>query len=258
MKSYLLVEDLQAERDRLVAEVGLGKAEAEVPRQVADVGLYRQRLAETEEVVGLVVQADEGSRKAADTAVQADRVLALLLELQQQVDGVVVGVLTALGVLLGLERLEVVQLVQAQDRQLPELAVVDLAFFQQKLAADDLVARDGVARELDARYVEGLAFVDVDVEDRSASSPRRSRGTGVRHEVDVAALTVGLAQLLQPLAEHGGVEVFAVLLGELRTQRLHVRVGLVAREGDATELVACSLLQPASGCRCACRSTDAG
>jgi hypothetical protein len=49
------------------------------------------------------------------TAVQADGVLALFLQLQQQIDGAVVGVLAALGVLVGLQHVEVVQLVQAQD-----------------------------------------------------------------------------------------------------------------------------------------------
>ena len=81
------VEDLDAERDRLVAQVGLGEAEAEVAREVADVGVDGERLAEAEEVVGLVVEADEGARKAADAAVEADGVLALLLELEEQIDG---------------------------------------------------------------------------------------------------------------------------------------------------------------------------
>ena len=71
-------------------------------------------------------------------------------------------VLLDFGVLLGLQRLEILQLVQAQQAQFPQIAVVDLAFFQRQLAADDLVARRGVALELDAPDKELLAFVQID------------------------------------------------------------------------------------------------
>ena len=111
----LLVEDLDAERDRLVAQVGLGKAKAEIAREVADVGVDRERLAEAEEVVGLVVEADERTRETADAAVEADGVLALLLQLDEQVDGAGVGVLMGLDVLVGLEGVEVVELIQAEE-----------------------------------------------------------------------------------------------------------------------------------------------
>src|SRR6202000_2131059 len=100
------VEDLDAERDRLVAQIGFGESEAEVAVEVADVGVDRERLAEAEEGVGLVVEADEVSREAADAAVEADGVLALLLQLDKEIDGAVVGVLMGLDVLVGLEGVE--------------------------------------------------------------------------------------------------------------------------------------------------------
>ncbi len=75
--------------------------------------------AEAEEVVGLVVEADEGAGEAGDAAVEADGVLALFLELEQQVDGAVVGVLAGSRVLVGLEGLEVVELVEAQEGEVP-------------------------------------------------------------------------------------------------------------------------------------------
>ena len=118
-------------------QVGLGEAEVQVAREVADVGLHAQGFAQSEEVVGLVVQADEGAGEAADAAIQADGVLALLLHLEQQLDGGVLRVLVGLRVLFDLQRVKVVKLVQAQQAGLPEVAVVDLAFFQQQLAADD-------------------------------------------------------------------------------------------------------------------------
>ena len=55
------------------------------------------------------------------------------------------------------------KLVEAQQAVLPELGVVDRAFVEQQLAANHAVAGDGIALELDARDVELLAFVDVDV-----------------------------------------------------------------------------------------------
>jgi len=65
---------------------------------------------------------------------------------------------------VGLELVEIAELVQAQQAELPETRVVDLAFLESDFAADDLVARSGVALELDAAHVELFAFVHVDGE----------------------------------------------------------------------------------------------
>ena len=58
------------------------------------------------------------------------------------------------------KRLEITQLIQPQDAQLPQAVVEDLAFVDQQLAADHLIARGGVAGEIDAPHEELLAFVD--------------------------------------------------------------------------------------------------
>ncbi len=55
-----------------------------------------------------------------------------------------------LGVLIDLQRFEVLQLVEAEQAVLPQLGVVNRTFVEQQLAPDDAVARDGVALELDA------------------------------------------------------------------------------------------------------------
>ncbi len=115
----LVVEDLEAHIEGAVAEVGLGEAEHELPADVAQVALQAEGFAQAEEVVGLVVDAQERARQAADAAVHADGVLALLLHLEQQVHGAGLGILVGLGVLIHLERLEVLQLVQAQQAVLP-------------------------------------------------------------------------------------------------------------------------------------------
>src|ERR1039458_7204213 len=157
----LLREHLETYRNRLVAQIWLVESEAQIALQVADVGGGRQRLAQPEKVVGGVFQPDEGARQAADAAVDANRVLPLLLDLQQQLDGAVVRVLVGLGVVVHLQRVEEPQLVQPQHGQVPQLLAVDLAFFQDNFAADYLVPGARIAGELDARHQELLVLVDV-------------------------------------------------------------------------------------------------
>ena len=180
------------------------KPKLRLRREIADVGLKVEGFAEAEEVVGLVVETDEGAGEAGDTTVETDGVLALFFEFQEQIDGGVVGIFAALGVLLDLERLEVVELVEAQEGEVPELRVVELAFLDEEFAADDLVAGDGVAGELDAGDVKLLALIDIDVEvDELLGFVKARRGAA--DELDVAVLAVGLAQGLEALAEEGGV-----------------------------------------------------
>ena len=106
-----------------------------------------------------------------------------------------------LGVLIDLQRLEVLELVEAQQAVLPELGVVDRAFVEHQFAADDLVARDGVALELDARDEELLALVDVDVQGHGLLLVVVAElGDGA--EVDVAQAAVGLLQVVEALADH--------------------------------------------------------
>ena len=118
----LVVVDLEADVERAVADIGLREAEEELAAHVAQVALQAERFAQAEEVVGLVVDAQEGAGQAADAAVQADGVLALLLDLEQQIHGAGFGILVGFGVLIDLERLEVLELVEAQQAVLPELA----------------------------------------------------------------------------------------------------------------------------------------
>ena len=108
------------------------------------------------------------------------------------------AILVGLGVLIDLERLEVFELVQAQQAVLPKLGVVDLALVEQQFAADDPVAGDGVALELDTGDVELLAFVDIDIQrDGLLLFVVDRLGDGA--EVDVAELPVGLLQISRPL-----------------------------------------------------------
>ena len=92
--------------------------------------------------------------------------------------------------------------------------------------------------------LNALALVDVDVEVDEVLGVVEAR-YGRADEVDVAQLAVGLAELLQSLAEDGGVEVIAVLLGKLRTQNAEIRDRLIALEGDAAQAGSARPLRPA-------------
>ena len=82
----------------------------------------RQRLAQAEEVVGGVVEPHEAAGDARNAAVQADGVLAALLHLQRDIDGVGLRVALDVGRLFLLQHFEVAELVQAQDAEIPQLA----------------------------------------------------------------------------------------------------------------------------------------
>ena len=93
--------------------------------------------------------------------------------------------------------------------------VVNVAFVDQHLAADDFVAGGGVARKIDAAHEELLAFVDVQRQvDLVGVGHRLDVGLG--HEIDVAELAVQLAQFLEALAQLGGGEHVALLHPEHR------------------------------------------
>ena len=151
--------DDEAELQRAVEEVRLGEAQADIAHAGAELRIERQRLAQTEEVVGGVIEPHEAAGDAGDAAVQADRVLAALLHLEGDVHRVGLRVALDVGRFFLLQHFEVAELVEAQDAEIPELGVEHVAFVEQDLAADDLVARGGVAGEIDAADEELLAFV---------------------------------------------------------------------------------------------------
>jgi len=129
------------------------------------------------------------------------------------------------------------QLVQAQQTQFPEVAVVHLPFLDGQLAADDFVAGRRIALELDAADEELLAFVEIDAECDELFLVVRF---GVRHggEVDIAQRSVGLAQIVKTFADGLGVEDVAVLNFEQRPQSAGIGNRLVAAEYDRFQAIA--------------------
>src|SRR5207237_10489030 len=61
--------------------------------------------------------------------------------------------------LLLFQNFEISELIQAQDAVIPQLGVEHVALIEKNFAADYLIARGGVAREIDAADEELLAFI---------------------------------------------------------------------------------------------------
>ena len=224
-----LREDRKADLDRAVEQIRLGEAERQNALAIADVGLHRQGLAQAEEVVGAVAEPDEGTRQSAHAAGQADAVLALLLHLESQVDGAVFFVQVALGDvgIVGLQLLEVPQLIKPQQAEFPKALVVNLAFLERDFAADHFVAGGGVAVEFDSPHVELLALVHVNVEQHQFLVLVEG-GVGNRGEVDVTQFAVGVAQVVQALGDFcRGEKMSPSLMGKSERRALALVTALL-------------------------------
>ena len=81
----------------------------------------RERFAQPKKVVGAVVEADKGACQTADAALQSDAVLSFFVDFQGEIDRARLFVQVAfsrVGV-VGLELVEITELVQAQQAQFP-------------------------------------------------------------------------------------------------------------------------------------------
>ena len=235
--------DLEAGLDGPVKQVGLGESEHQVALTAAETGVYGKRLAQSKEIVGAVIETDKGAGQTADAALQSDAVLPFLMHFQREIDCAILLVQVAFGRIgiVGLELIKIAELVQAQQAQLPVMRVVDLAFLQCDFAADDFVAGGGVALELDAAHVELFAFVDVEryVHDLLFVI---ETGVGNAGVVDVAILTVSLAQVLDALGHFFAAENVAILHRDKAAESGVVPDGFVVLEGNGAEAIAIPLL----------------
>src|SRR5260370_7422938 len=101
-------------------------------------------------------KADEAAAQAADATLQPDGLLALFLELEVDVDGAFFTVALDLGGLVRFDLVEVVELIEAQDAELPETLVEELAFVDHQFATNALVAPRGVASEINPPHAVPL------------------------------------------------------------------------------------------------------
>ena len=237
-----LGENRKAGLQRAIEQIGLGKTERQNALQVADVGLHAQGLAQAQEVVGAVVEPDEGPARPLTPPVRPMLFFpfSLTLRVRSTVPffssrwrSVTLGS-------SGFKLLEEAQLIQPLQAELPQALVVNLAFLQRDLAADDLVASGGIALELDSPHIKLLALVHVDIEEDQLLFFVEG-GVGNRSEVDVSQLAIGFAQVLQTFGDLAAVEDIAVFHGKQRAQGLDVGDRLVFLKVISPRLILCRL-----------------
>src|SRR4051794_28673187 len=125
------------ELQRTFPKIGLGESEYQVALAVADVGLHRERFAQSEKVVGRVAESDEGTGEPADAAGEADAVFALFMHLEREVNRPLFFVQVAFGHIgiVWFQLFEVAQLIQSEQAEFPQPRVVNVAFLEHDLAA---------------------------------------------------------------------------------------------------------------------------
>ena len=111
--------------------------------------------------------------------------------------------------LVFLESLEVSKLIEAEKYWRPKAGIVDVAFVDQQLPADDFVARVGVAGELDTAH-ENCSSVDVHGQ-IDLVAVGFNVDLGLAHVIDVSEVRVYLSQILDAVAQFLGGERVAQL-----------------------------------------------
>ena len=173
-----------------------------------------ERLAETHEVVVLVIDADETAADLADTAAEADLIPVLLFDFQIDVDVRFDRIRFELDV-FRTNRLEISELIQPLHARVPQRCVENLSFIDHDLAADHLIARCRVAVEGDPIDGELPVFFDADVQiDQPVGFIEALRRH--RREIDVALRSVLPLQILETFAK----PCFVVDLTGHHSQRL--------------------------------------
>src|SRR6266852_6365864 len=198
-------EERKTGRDGAIEKVGLGEAEHEAALNVAELRGEGESFAETEKIVGLIGESDEGAGQATDAALQTDGQLALFLELQGEVDSAFFLIAFDLDGLVFLDAIEVIELVQTEDADFPGALVEELTLIEKKLAADDFVAGGGVADKIDAPDVVLLFFVEAQGDVNALDSVVDIK-LGLGGEVDEAVLAIGFGVILHGFADFGGGE----------------------------------------------------
>ena len=123
-------KDRESGADRPVKQIRLGETERNISLQISNVRRKSERLAEAQEIVGLIRQADITAGKAADAARQADGLFTFFLELQEYVHRALFDVALDLGI-LRLDGLKIIELIQAQQAEFPQIVAEHVAFTEQ-------------------------------------------------------------------------------------------------------------------------------
>ena len=145
-----------------VLKVRLGEREDERTLPVAGRQIDRERFAAPEQVIGRVFETEERAADAGDAAVKGNLLAAALVHFDRHVNFAAFLVLPEVNVLFFVNRIEEAELVEAQDREFQIALVVNVAFVQDDLAAQHIVAREGVALKLQPAQTELLALLNRD------------------------------------------------------------------------------------------------
>ncbi len=177
----------------------------------------RKRLSQAEEIVRLIGQADEPAGKSADATVQADRLLALLLDLQIEVDRAFLRVALDFDGFVGFDAVEVIELIQPEDADFPCPLVEQRPFIKQKFAPDDFIAGRCVTGEIDSPDVVLLLFVEAQ---RNVDYFLHVVNVEFRlgREVDEAEAAILAGVIFQRFAKLVDVQNVALLEGKERFQ----------------------------------------
>src|ERR1700722_18090987 len=142
--------------------------------------------------------------------------------------------------IIRLELIEIAELIQSLKTQLPIPRIVDLPLLERDLAADDLVSRGSVPLKFNPSHVELLALVHIDFKVGNLFFAVKL-GIGNRSEVDVARLTISLAQILETLGDFFAAENISVLHREEVAQCWRIRNRFVVLKRNRAEMVAIAL-----------------
>ncbi len=182
-----------------VKKVRLGKSKHKGARQAAELRGEGQRFSKTQEVVGLIGEADEAAGQSTDAALQTDGLLAFFLEFEGDVDIAFLGVALDFSGLVRFDFVEIVELIQTENAQFPQALVEELAFINHQLAANDFVTGGGVPAEINP--VDEILFLFVkpesEINDFIDVVHFRVR---FRREIDETIFPVNLAVGLEGLA----------------------------------------------------------
>ena len=171
-----------------------------------------ERFAETEEVVRLIRETDEAARQSAHAAVEADRLLALFLHLQENIDGARFDVALQIRI-FGFDRIEIAELIKPQEAQFPKAIAEHLPFVQQQLAPDHFVARRRIAGKLDPPHEELLLLVELQRQvDHLLRIVHVEQRFGV--EIDISVIAVEFPEIVERLADLVRVEDIALFQRE--------------------------------------------
>src|SRR5262249_18224176 len=138
-----------------------GSAEAHREARLSVAGRYieGERLAVSEEVVCRIADADEAAAYSRRAARERDHLTTLLFHFNSDIDHAVALVGLELHVFF-FDLVKIAELIESQTTQIEELLIVEIAFINEYLSAQDLIASDGISLKLYSANGERLAFLN--------------------------------------------------------------------------------------------------